>query len=82
MSNKKPQNDEVFTSKFDIPCSIFCGTKEFYSSQILTFPLCQVCAETSASGEEKSYQTCRYSENQDKPQPHFIGTHSSIISAF
>ena len=23
--NKEPQNDEVITSIFDIPCSIFCG---------------------------------------------------------
>jgi hypothetical protein len=26
--NKEPQNDEVVTSIFDIPCSIFCGLKE------------------------------------------------------
>ena len=26
--NKEPQNDEVVTSTFDIPCSIFCGLKE------------------------------------------------------
>ena len=25
--NKKPQNDEVITSIFEIPCSIFCGSK-------------------------------------------------------
>jgi len=25
ISNKEPQNDEGFTSKFDILCSIFCG---------------------------------------------------------
>ena len=25
--NKEPQNDEVVTSIFDIPCSIFCGSK-------------------------------------------------------
>ena len=36
MSNKKPQNVEVHTSKFDIPCSIFCGSKKFHSNQILT----------------------------------------------
>jgi hypothetical protein len=24
--NKEPQNAEVITSKFDIPCSIFCGS--------------------------------------------------------
>ena len=36
MSNKKPQNDEVLTSKFDIPCSIFCGSKKFPSTPLLT----------------------------------------------
>ena len=25
--NKEPQNDEVITSIFGIPCSIFCGSK-------------------------------------------------------
>ena len=25
--NKEQQNDEVITSIFDIPCSIFCGSK-------------------------------------------------------
>jgi len=25
--NKEPKNDEVFTSIFEIPCSIFCGSK-------------------------------------------------------
>jgi hypothetical protein len=25
--NKEPQNDEVITSIFEIPCSIFCGSK-------------------------------------------------------
>jgi hypothetical protein len=25
--NKKPQNDEVITSMFEIPCSIFCGSE-------------------------------------------------------
>ena len=25
--NKEPQNHEVLTSSFDIPCSIFCGLK-------------------------------------------------------
>jgi hypothetical protein len=25
--NKEPQNVEVITSIFDIPCSIFCGSK-------------------------------------------------------
>jgi hypothetical protein len=25
--NKKPQNDELITSIFEIPCSIFCGSK-------------------------------------------------------
>ena len=25
--NKKPQNDEVITSIFEIPCSTFCGSK-------------------------------------------------------
>jgi len=25
--NKEPQNDEVITSIFDIPCSTFCGSK-------------------------------------------------------
>ena len=25
--SKKPQNDEVTTSIFEIPCSIFCGSK-------------------------------------------------------
>jgi hypothetical protein len=25
--NKEPQNDEVITSTFDIPCSIFCGSR-------------------------------------------------------
>jgi hypothetical protein len=24
--NKEPQNDEVITSIFEIPCSIFCGS--------------------------------------------------------
>jgi hypothetical protein len=24
--NKEPQNDEVVTSIFEIPCSIFCGS--------------------------------------------------------
>jgi hypothetical protein len=27
--NKEPQNDEVITSIFEIPCSIFCGSKRF-----------------------------------------------------
>jgi hypothetical protein len=27
--NKEPQNHEVVTSIFDIPCSIFCGLKSF-----------------------------------------------------
>ena len=26
--NKKPQNDEVITSIFEIPCSILCGSKK------------------------------------------------------
>jgi hypothetical protein len=26
--NKKPQNDEVITSIFEIPCSTFCGSKK------------------------------------------------------
>jgi hypothetical protein len=26
--NKEPQNDEVITSIFEIPCSIFCGSKK------------------------------------------------------
>jgi hypothetical protein len=26
--NKEPQNHEVITSSFDIPCSIFCGLKD------------------------------------------------------
>jgi hypothetical protein len=26
--NKEPQNDEVFTSIFEIPCSIFCGSQQ------------------------------------------------------
>jgi hypothetical protein len=25
--NKEPQNDEAITSIFEIPCSIFCGSK-------------------------------------------------------
>jgi hypothetical protein len=25
--NKKPQNDEVITSIFEIPCSTFCGSE-------------------------------------------------------
>jgi hypothetical protein len=25
--NKEPQNDEVITSTFEIPCSIFCGSE-------------------------------------------------------
>jgi hypothetical protein len=25
--NKEPQNDEVITSIFEIPCSTFCGSK-------------------------------------------------------
>ncbi len=28
MSNKEPQNYEVFTSTFKIPCSIFCGSEK------------------------------------------------------
>jgi hypothetical protein len=28
ISNKKPQNDEVIPSTFEIPCSIFCGSKK------------------------------------------------------
>jgi hypothetical protein len=27
--NEEPQNDEVITSIFEIPCSIFCGSKRF-----------------------------------------------------
>ena len=30
MSNKEPQNYEVLTSKFDIPCSIFCGSEKVH----------------------------------------------------
>jgi len=26
--NKEPPNDEVITSIFEIPCSIFCGSKK------------------------------------------------------
>ena len=26
--NKEPQNDELITSIFEIPCSIFCGSKK------------------------------------------------------
>jgi hypothetical protein len=26
--NKEPQNDEVITSIFEIPCSIFCGSQD------------------------------------------------------
>jgi hypothetical protein len=26
--NKEPQNDEVITSMFEIPCSIFCGSNK------------------------------------------------------
>jgi len=25
--NKEPQNEEVITSAFEIPCSTFCGSK-------------------------------------------------------
>ena len=50
MSNKKPQNDEVLTSKFDIPCSIFCGSKKFHSNQILTFSII-LCALRALCGE-------------------------------
>ena len=50
MSNKKPQNDEVLTSKFDIPCSIFCGSKKFYSNQILIFSII-LCALRALCGE-------------------------------
>jgi len=50
MSNKKPQNDEVLTSKFDIPCSIFCGSKKFLSTQILTSSKI-LCALRALCGE-------------------------------
>ena len=32
--NKEPQNDEVITSKFEIPCSIFCGSKSYNLDEI------------------------------------------------
>lgn len=53
MSNKKPQNDEVLTSKFDIPCSRFCGSKKFHSNQILIFSKI-LCVLRALCGENLS----------------------------
>jgi hypothetical protein len=36
--NKEPQNQEVFTSIFDIPCSIFCGLKNLIKPHYLYCP--------------------------------------------
>ena len=38
MSNKEPQNDEVFTSAFDIFCSTFCGSKILFKTKYLHCP--------------------------------------------
>jgi hypothetical protein len=49
VSNNEPQNHEVFTSIFDIPCSTFCGSKRdtskienqnFGCGRPLSFALC------------------------------------------
>ena len=51
ISNKEPQNDEGFTSTFDIPCSTFCGLKNIVLNQILTTPVSGVyCAHGIAGG--------------------------------
>ena len=62
MSNKEPQNDEVFNSIFEIPwsplappkagkpCWTFCGLKNNLQNQTVTLPLCQVCAMLSHAG--------------------------------
>ncbi len=47
----EPQNDEVFTSTFDIPCSTFCGKKNYFKPNTYILPVSSVyCAHGIAGG--------------------------------